>query len=444
MKTTLLVENNPELESFLSLNLHTWVGTGTISMQSAKFAIEYISEHPESVELIITKSNIASERTAEAIHQYLKDSKLQIPLITLGQAILDSPEVISIDSSLNVKSIVQASAKLLGVTAQDMAKREVPDFFKIPVESFKYITAPVTDVFKQNIDDENIYDILLQEFQNFPKELVQKHVESEVKYLYVKKNDRLKFVTNITQEIASKLDLNDLNNDEQVKALEMSQQLLQEKIARLGITDETVSLAQKTLKNMARSAKNSKSIMKLLKRLMKNKSGYLFKHSQLLIFLADHLMEYLDWGNKEQTDKLQFIAFFHDIALEDDEQAKIHTNEQLRNSDLTKIKKELVNKHAQIGATLIASYPKAPMGSEMIIKQHHGITHGLGFSDHFGANLSPLTIVFILAEDFVDHLLLCGEDFDITAKIAQMRERYSTQRFQKIIDILETSTVAKK
>jgi hypothetical protein len=444
MKTTLLVENNEELESFLSINLHTWVGTSIIPAKSAKFAIEHLIDNHESINLIITKSNISTERTAEAIDQYLKSNKLNIPLITIGKESLDSVDAMNIHSALDIKPIIKSSAQLLGVTAQDMAKQTIPEYFEIPVMFFRYITLPVTDVYKADIDNENQYEKYLDEFQTFPKGTIQNHIASGAEFLYVKKNDRLKFVTNITQEIAAKLSLKDLNPDEQVKAVELSHQLLQDKISMVGITDETVALATKTLKDMAKTAKNSNSIVRLLKRLMKNKAGYLFKHSQILMFMAEHLMDHLDWGNKEQVEKLQFVSLFHDIALENDVQAKIHSTEELRLSDLPNLKKELVKKHAQIGATLIASYPKAPMGSEMIIKQHHGITHGLGFSDHYGANLSPLTIVFILAEDFVDTLISSGDDFNITTKIEQMRKRYSTQRFQKIIDVLETATLIKK
>ena len=437
MKTTLIVENNSEIESYLSLNLHTWLGTEIITKKSAKFAIEYLQENPNNVHLIITKGVIITERTAEALAQFLQTSKSKVPLIVLGDTALDVSNYSQYDSALDIKPIIQGAAKYLNVTAKEMANKVVPDYFPIPIQFFNYLTAPVAKVFEQDLENENNFNICLEEYQDFPKELIKKFSAEGTTQLFVKKNDRLKFVTNITQEIASKLQFKDLNNDEQVKALELSQELLHQKIARLGITEETVELSRRNMKLMAKSAKSNVSLMRLIKRLMKNKAGYLFKHSQVLTFVTTHLMENLDWGNKEQVEKIQFISFFHDIALEDDEQAKIHSEAALKNSDLPSNKKELVKKHAQLAATLISSYPKAPMGSEMIIKQHHGIPHGIGFSEHFGANLSPMTIVFILAEDFVDEIIQSGTDFDLTQKILQMKQKYSTQRFQKIIEVLE-------
>ncbi len=90
-----------------------------------------------------------------------------------------------------------------------------------------------------------------------------------------------------------------------------------------------------------------------------------------------------------------------------------------------------------MAAEIIVKYPGAPMGADVIIRQHHGINHGVGFSDQYSANLSPMSIVFILAEDFTDAIIKAGEDMNIERKISAMRGRYTTQRFQKIIDILE-------
>src|SRR5690606_6673317 len=104
--------------------------------------------------------------------------------------------------------------------------------------------------------------------------------------------------------------------------------------------------------------------------------------------------------NQDQEDKLSFIAYFHDIALNTDEEAMIHSNQELKNSPLNRPSKLLVEKHAQVAAELVAKYPHAPMGADQLIRQHHGTLNGIGFSEHFGSNISPMAIVFIVAEEF--------------------------------------------
>lgn len=436
MNTTLIVENNSQLQDFYAINLHTWVGSKTIAKNDAKFSIEYLNENLDSINLIICKAKIGTEKTAEAIFQFLLDKALDIPLLVIGDSPLASKGITHIFSALSIKEIVRYAASELGITAQDMANLSVPDYFEIPIQNFYFIQQPICDVYNNN--DDNVYKLYLSAHQEINQNEIKKMDQAGTRNLFVKKNDRLKFVTNIGQEIASKLVLDELNEDEQMSAVEMSQKLLQAKLTRMGITDQTVALAQKNLIAMAKTAKKIPGLKELLARLAKNKMGYLFKHSQILMYVSTHLMNQLDWVNDEQRKKLQFIAFFHDIALENSEQAMIHTTEELRKSNLSDSEKEIVKKHAQVAADLANKYPNAPVGVGPIIKQHHGMTNGLGFSEHYSQNISPMAIVFILSEDYVDGILRAGPEFSAFEHIRNMRKKYSTQRFKKIIDALES------
>jgi len=440
MQTTLLVERNDQLQRFFSINLYTWVGSEVHQYPNAKLALEKLQAPNSKIDLIIARAKLGTEQTAKAICDYVKANNLNIPVIIIGDKKEEIPEVFHIPSALDIKHLIQTSAKALGVTAKNMADLQVPEYFPIPLQFFHCLKYSIVDVYVNNLDNDS-FEIIFNIFDEFDSKTVSK-LASESRYeLYVKKEDRLKFVTNLTQEIISDIELKELNENEQISAMEMSQKLLQQKIARMGISEETVELSQKNLKNMISTTRKTPILLRLLKRLISNKAGYHFKHTQVLMMVSQHLMQEIDWGTPEQIEKLQFICFFHDIVLETDEQAQISSEIELKNSKLSKAEFNIVNKHAQLAATLVSKYPKAPMGSELIIKQHHGVAHGMGFSEHYNANLSPMAIVFILAEDFTDEVLKSGLEFNIENKIDQMRKRYTTQRFQKIINVLETITL---
>lgn len=440
MKTTLLVENNPELESFYSLNLQTWVGTSIIPKKEAKFCSKLFEENT-NIDLIITKARNGLEKSAEALAKMIEDSGRKIPLIVIGKSTLTDPKIIHLPSGLEIKPLIQQTAKSLDVTAKDMANQVVPDYFAIPINYFLSIRRSVTDVYEESIDLPGTYLKKIEEFQEFQPQLIKKYIQAGVTNLFVQKNDRLRFVTNVTQELVAKIDNLELNEDEQITAQEMGQKLLSEKLNRIGVNEETVELANKQLRSMIQTIKTYPKMGKLLGRLLKNKSGYLYKHTQILTFVCSHLMSNIDWGNEEQIKKINFIAFFHDILLQDDEQAQIHNEKDLKRSKLSDEKKELINSHAQRAAELVAKYPHAPMGTDAIIRQHHGITHGIGFSTTYGGNLSPMSIVFILAEELTDHIIKSGKTLNMEQVINQLREKYPTQRFQKIIDIMETIAI---
>jgi response regulator RpfG family c-di-GMP phosphodiesterase len=193
--------------------------------------------------------------------------------------------------------------------------------------------------------------------------------------------------------------------------------------------------------SMKKNVKTNPNLSKLLDRLLANKASYLFTHTQLLSYIGLHIVKNIDWGNPEQEEKICFIAFFHDIALEKDEQSKIKSTLDLKKSELSEIDKSLVERHAQIAAELVSKFPHAPMGSDQIIRQHHGVLNGVGFSEHFGNNVSPMSIVFIVAEEFTRIVLKYADsELNRTQMIRELKESFPTSRFQKVIDLLNTIT----
>jgi len=440
LNLTLLVENNIELSSYYSINLQTWVGADSLVEKTSKMAIGILENNPD-IGLIITKSRNGLEKSAEILFEYITKSGKTIPLIVIGKSSIKDPSVIHLANGLDIKELVQNTAKAIGVTAQDMAKHVVPDFFPIPISYFLSLHTAIINIYVQDEENQDQYNIKFEQFDEFDQNSIKEVIKLGIGNLYVKKVDRLKFVTNITHELMNKISASELNSDEKITANEMQQSLLQQKLARIGLTDETIAMSQKQIKSMIGMTKKFPSMSKLMSRLLKNKAGYLFKHCQVLTFVCTHLMEHMDWGSDDQIKKICFIAFFHDIMLENDEQAMINSQAELDASPISKAKKDLVTKHAQMAAEIIVKYPGAPMGADVIIRQHHGINHGVGFSEQYSANLSPMSIVFILAEDFTDAVIKAGEHMNVEAKIATMRARYSTQRFQKIIDILEEITI---
>lgn len=432
---TLIVEENSELQRFYSLNFTTWVGSKVLFAKNPDEAIELLNKNP--INLVVTKLMMAKSPCSELIWNEIKNKKLTTKLINVGLKKLND-EVINLPSALDIQPLMKASAKYLNVTAQDMAQLAMPEYFEIDVTYFFFLLRSVTDVYLKNESGE--FELFLEALKDYPKEAIN-NIATKHSKLYVKKNERLKFVTNLTQELATQIPEDNLNKDEQLSVNEMSINLVSEKLKQFGITMETVELSKRNIKNMVESCRRFPTLGNLVQRLLRNRSSYLYKHNQLLMYVCSHLMDNIDWGNEDQKKKINFVCFFHDIVLETDEQAMIYTEKDLKNSGLTDKEKDLVNKHAQLAAELIHKYPNSPMGSDVIIRQHHGVNHGVGFAESFTANLSPISIVFILAENFVDTLIQKDGDFDMQEKIREMRERFTTQRFQKIIDILEGFTL---
>lgn len=441
MSLTLLVESNPMIESFYMLNLATWLGLDIVAKKKAEFAIKLLETQSDTIKLIIVRAVIDKEESAKMILDFLASRGLQIPVIEIGPGKEVPGCFAHVPNSLQLKILIQNSAKALNITAKDMSAKVVPDFFPIPIVYFKVIKRSVCPVYSQNMDDPKKFDLRIQKLKDFTEKDITDMIAEGVTHLYVNKLDRLEFVNNVTSELMTLLETKDLSPDEAVSAADKSMELLSKKLVTIGVNEETIRLAKTNMDVMRKNVKANPKMAKLLERLLANKTSYLFKHTQILTYVCLHIIKNIDWGNAEQEEKVSFIAFFHDIVLENDKQAQIKSTLELKKADFEIAERTLVEKHAQLAAEFVSKFPHAPMGSDQIIRQHHGTLNGVGFSEHYGNNVSPVAVVFIVAEEFT-RIILKHENgpFDRLEMLRELKEEFPTSRFQKVIDILQSVT----
>lgn len=425
MALTLLVENNPKMIEIYLINLATYVGLEIVVAKNKTEALAQLEKQP--FQLIISRAKIGAEDVAVPLAEVMIAKKLSIPLFVIGHGLYPALAHGTLPNGLDLRGVVKGAASALGITAQQMVEKKVEDYFPVPIRYFEWINYPLCNLFSK--DGQLVCGAMLK----LDRTLI-KGQES----LYVSKLDRLQIVNQITSELVGRLEDKELNPDESIQAGASNLELVAHKLMKLGINEETIGLAQKNMLSLRRNVKSYPKLGNLLQRMLANQAGYLYRHTQIVTYISLHIVRNIDWGTPEQEDKIAFIAFFHDIALETDAQAKIHTKEELRTCKLESREKILVDKHAQLAAELVHKYPHAPMGADQIIRQHHGMLNGIGFSDHFGANLSPMAIVFVVAEEFT-RIIIQQENGPFNGKdmIRALRESFPTSRFQKIIDSLE-------
>ncbi|HXH76558.1 MAG TPA: HD domain-containing protein [Bacteriovoracaceae bacterium] len=439
MSLTLLVENNSRIESIYSLNLLTWLGLDIVVRKKTMTALETLEKDPANFKLIIVRAIIEKEDSARLIVEFLKAKNLDIPVIVIGPSMDIEGSFAHVQNSMQLKPLIQASARALGITAKEMMEKVVPDYFPIPIIFFRQLKRSVCPAYSQA--STNKFYLRIEKLQEYDENFINNIIKEGIGTLYIDKMDRLEFINNLTAEFMSLLKESDLSEDETITVNEKSMELVSKKLLTMGITEETIGLARKNMDALRKTAKTSPKLSKLVERMLKNQSGYLFKHTQILTFVALHIIKNIDWGNQEQEDKITFIAFFHDIALETDAQAHICTALDLKKTDIPLPDRVIVERHAQIAAELVVKFPHSPMGADQIIRQHHGMLNGIGFSEHYGGNVSPVAIVFIVAEEFT-RIILRRENktMDRNEMMKELQTEFPNARFQKVLALLEDIT----
>lgn len=433
MKRFLLIEDIEAFRGIYSLNLKAYLDASCVVKTSFSEATQYLKNNAERINMVIIHNSKSNPNVSTELIPYLQQNNLSYPVLVVGEKKEHPEEIAYIPNSLDVRSIIRKSAKMMGVTAMQMAELEVPDFFPIGIDHFKRINKTNLDIYISA--GEKGYRQLFKAHQDIDHNLLQNLKVSGEAKLFVKKDDRLSLVNYLTQTQVSQLDNELLSANEQVSATSMMNELVSSKISELGITPETISEANSNMKQIASMGNKSRVMKDLLKNLINNSDNFLFQHTVMLNFLTNHIAKTMSWGLEEKRMKLSFVAFFHDITLKTPELAQIHSKVELHNARLSEEDFNLVENHAHKSAELITKFPHAPMGVDQLIRQHHGSLNGIGFQESFSSALSPMVLTFIVAEEFT-HLVLknSGHVIPTDTIISMLREKFPTGRFKRIID----------
>lgn len=434
--TALLIDDRESLLSLYSLNLGLYVGTNVLCKKNHQEVVEYLKTNPK-INLIISKSNISQQETAFSIYQYLNEQKLSIPLIVLGKEPKITQNAKELDSVPEMKELVKTAAQFLGVTAQKMALQEVPEHFPIPTNLFKNDGPLVCDVYKKQSES---YVKAYEQGKKIPQGDVDTLEKTGEFFLYVPSKVRLKFAQSVTEKILASLRNENLTTAERIQVTDEGLKMISEEMRNCGILENTIMLAEESIKSIVHVAEKSPTLTELIRGLMADQVSFRFKHCQVLTYVCFHILQNMDWGTKEQQDKMAFVAFFHDIALNSDEETDVHSEADLNESKLSGHQKEVVRKHAALAANLVKDLPNLPLGAEIIIKQHHGSRTGVGLGV-LSAAISPLSQVFVVAEEWT-HIALKshqeGRKISNAKLLKYLREKTgNTQNYAKIIDTLE-------
>ena len=89
-------------------------------------------------------------------------------------------------------------------------------------------------------------------------------------------------------------------------------------------------------------------------------------------------------------------------------------------------------------AELARQFQEIPPDVDVIVSQHHEKPDGTGFPRGIGYSyIAPLAMVFMVAHDMAQHFLGHGSQMDRDAFLAEVRDKYTSSQFRKILEAIE-------
>jgi hypothetical protein len=282
--------------------------------------------------------------------------------------------------------------------------------------------------------------------ESFTKSDLKKYEDLGLIEFYILKEERELFMNGLLTQSLSNLRAPH-SIDEAVVMTGDSFVISSELIKSLGITSTCVVMVDQTVMQMRTQISKADKLGALLRKLLENQLTYSYKRSYLICLISYSLLPKMDWGGSEQIpsllEKISMVAFFHDIYLDDENLLKIMDNEALKKAKLVSRDRDTVLNHANKAALLAQTYPRLPQGVDIIIKQHHGVSNGVGFPEGLTSVISPMAIFFIVVEDFVTCILEQEDLTSFSTILKYLKQRYTLSAYRKIVAEIENMVTKK-
>ncbi len=381
---------------------------------------------------------------AHRILNLLYDQSLDCSVIIIGEYDASFQNFECISDRLILEELNRVVFKRLKLKKEDYAHIKLPDYVAIPVKDLHALATVPCDLFiKLNRKEGEDYLKRFKEGDDFSIEDIKSYQKAGVDYLFVRKDERDVFYQGLTKE--SLLKIKDLSNAEVDEKIKINSSIFQASslfMRELGITEGTVHMVETSLKTIQHMVTSESKIGIFLKKLLQSQESYSFKRSALISAISYQVLPQMDWGSGDQLQqmflKIHTVSFYHDLGLEEESHLKILFKNQFDESNkFTSKERDLILNHAQKMATLMQGISKLPQGVDLIVKQHHGQTNGIGFPEKLSSSISPLAIFFIVIEHFASLLLECSDKIQFEPLFDEMYKRHNLPSYRKVVDTLK-------
>lgn len=451
MKNIIIFSDNELLNQLYLINLEIYIGASVTIIKDINSAKKSFKEF-KNYDLIISVAMLNEYEIGKLSYMALEELCLPVPFILIGSPHDEMPNATIVPSSYNLQTLLRAIASVLGVTAKTMSEISVPKYYPISISYLQHIQNTPCDLYLQIKGPTNQHEYVLCSTKDTQIIAIIKKLQKEgVTNLFVLSQDRLMMVNKISLSLAlmasgtSGASTNAKSDAVSAGFSFVAAQLIE----NAEVVQEIVTIADACSKVMDNVMSEVSGIKALVKILMQNQEGYIYTHSMLTAYVAKHIIKHVAWGGDSHIERINFMVFFHDLYLVPiyEKYPKARKEEDLLFGEmLTDEEKELVLNHARLAGEQITKYKKCPSGIDTLIKQHHGMSNGVGFATEFSDNISPLSKLFMIAEEFAEYYLDAkykDKNFKINLPeyVSELHLKYSKHTYKKIIEPLLTLKV---
>lgn len=448
MSYTIVVQASQELSEYYQFLIQGQFDFNIVLLSDGMKALEYMKENGDPHCLILGSR---SKEFLAVIKDY--DTKeVRYPLIVTCKKSEDAfvvakfkPTALSrlVHEEENIDILFQQMEKLF---AMGQRKLQAQTYCKVNIDFFKNTEELFCDVFVKLTD--NKYVKIIDRYHPIEPDLIERYIARNVRHLFVRASD----FKLITAQLMKKISPNKLagaSSMERSRALIAAppssvvfpiqlQETVYESISKIGLNDQAVEMASMAISSTIELIEKNQIAFDHLAKFLK-KGDYLSSHSFFMSYLSCSILKETPWKSPSASTKLTLAAFFHDIALEDSDIAKLHDLEKYTSSDIQYEVEQKIKEHTMASVKLMSKIEGIPNDVDKIILQHHENYTGSGYPRGIDyKHFTPLAAVFKVAHELSNRLYVQGMDREvINAVVEEMRSEYKSHPYNIVIQALD-------
>jgi HD-GYP domain-containing protein (c-di-GMP phosphodiesterase class II) len=343
----------------------------------------------------------------------------------------DGPEIVEED---NEKTTVFRMPDLTDAEVTAEVEKEIIEY--LPINTKYFLNIPIIkttfDIYSRIQKDEDFaYNVTMSANSEVTRVEIERIIVRSGEEFYVKEED-----FSIANDYFSTCFLNrfkdpDLSVFDRMLLNAESYEILLEVFRDSSFTKYSIEIIKELIKSIDYLSRRPSAIEEFFKGLGQKKLSYGYCHSFLTGLLILKIIENFEWKKDQSKNKILYLALFHDLALHNSRLIGAHHNIARDFNKLSEAEKQILNTHADVSASILEKIVKAPKELTLLIREHHGLKTGIGFSESHGLGIGPLSMAYMVTEDFVTAYLNLWQASD-KEKIEEFLKMFPEDIFKEL------------
>ncbi len=413
-------------------------------------ALSFIQILPDLDFILLNINNFEAKEFVK-LENFLIDENIDVALLVIGAAIPDRQKTTLLKFNIESMNFLDLVKDIF--IKNDIERKKKSAQLFTPVE-IGYIlehreTPFPVDFFLRIKRSEDEFQFIKRLHANelFDDEEIEKFKKHNVTQLFIQKNDYKTFL-----DFSLKINLNKKPASKMNSAF--NYHLTREVLSLMGVDEELEKTVSTNIKEMEANLASNEALANYLNLIKKSPDSFAYAHSSLVALILNKVVGKFDWDSKMIREKICYAAFFHDLTLVDDKLTRVHSEEdlykeatveyeflsqsKLRDKVFKDFEVEQILQHALNAAIIIEKIPSIPSGVGQIVREHHGSKNGIGFNNSQSISLQPLSMLFMVVEDFVHEMMKLEKitKADLQKIVKNLSLIYLKSNYKKAVEAL--------